>query len=119
MRALAPDLKTKIQERESEQKSRHEIDLTGHVNERRRKSYRYQQKQGQDHLPGQCFSFRFDHSQHLDAAALVIFPVHPGDGMEVRELPKEQHAKENPRLECEMTTCCCKSDQWRHSSRNR
>ncbi len=89
MGTLSPDLNAEIQEREPQQKRRDEIDLAGHMNKRGRESYRYKKEKSQNHLAGQRFPFRFDNGQHLDVAAPVIFPVHPGDCMEVRELPEE------------------------------
>src|SRR6516164_10725513 len=37
-----------------------------------------------------------DHGQHEDAGAGVIFAIHPGNGVEVRELPEKKDREEQP-----------------------
>src|SRR6476659_239858 len=118
MGALTPNLNTEIEECEPENQCSSEINLAGHVNECWCESDGYQQKQRQDDLAGQCFPFRLNDCQHLYVATFVIFPVHPGDGMEMGKLPQEQHAKQNPRFQRKMSARRCKADERRHCAWN-
>ena len=61
-------------------------------------------------------TFAIVDGQHTDAGAAVILAIHPGNRMEVRDLPQEHYGKEHPGSGTKRSACRCPPDQgWRRA----
>ena len=76
--------------------------------------------QAEPHNAAGCgFVGRFDHGQHEDAGFGVVFAIHPGDGVEVRELPQEQDGVEDSGFPVEEAAGGGVADERGHGARDR
>src|SRR5712671_3913473 len=107
---------TIIKVRVQEQSSRH-VDRTGKPCEPWDKTDRNQSESRKPALPSHETNSSLPARKNQIARPLVVLAIHPCNGHEVRELPKEEHREEHPCLEAQPPRCCSPADQWRHRSR--
>ena len=85
---LASQSRAEVEDSESGGDRSGSVQRTRHSEEGWYQADRDQQERGDHNAPGGRLAIRIDDGQHADAAAGIVIPIHPGDGVEVGKLPR-------------------------------
>src|SRR6202158_864417 len=96
--------------------SSNRVDRTGTAQEHGDKTERDQSKGRQHALPSNETISSLLTRKNQVTRPVVVLAIQPCNGHEVRELPKEEHGGEHPRLQAQPPRCRSPSDQWGHGS---